>query len=123
MRHCLSDLMFIALAASLCGAQSAVDYAQFGRSKQGLLERFLGPFDPQSHDTFSRIFRRLDPEAFAQSFAAFARGFAAALGDDVVALGGKAMRRAYEARGRAWCLGRWRPGPTPVKARRPPQCA
>ena len=100
-RHRLSDVMFIALAASLCGAQSAVDYAQFARSKRGLLESFLGPFDPPSHDTFSRLFRRLDPEAFGQAFAAFARGFAAALGD-VVALDGKAMRRAYEAGGRAW---------------------
>ena len=101
-RHRLSDLMFIALAASLCGAQSAVDYAQFARSKQGFLERFLGRFDPPSHDTFSRVFRRLDPEAFAQAFTAFARGFAAALGEDVIALDGKAMRRAYDAGGRAW---------------------
>ena len=99
-RHRLSDLMFIALAASLCGAQSAVDYAQFARSKRGLLETFLGPFDPPSHDTFSRVFRRLDPEAFAQAFAAFAKGFAVALGE-IVALDGKAMRRAFEAGGRA----------------------
>ena len=99
--HRLGDLMFIALAASLCGGQSAVDYALFARSKQALLERFLGPFDPPSHDTFSRVFRRLDPEAFARAFAAFAAGFANVTGG-VVALDGKAMRRAYEAGARAW---------------------
>lgn len=99
--HRLGDLIFIALAASLCGAQSAVDYAQFARSKQALLARFLGPFDPPSHDTFSRVFRRLDPDAFAKAFTAFAAGFGAVTGG-VVALDGKAMRRAYRAGARAW---------------------
>jgi len=32
--HRLGNLMFIALAASLCGAQSAVNFAQYARSKQ-----------------------------------------------------------------------------------------
>ena len=71
-RHRLSDVMFIALAASLRGAQSAVDDAQFARSKRGLLESFLGPFEPPSHDTFSRLFRRLDPEAVGQALPASA---------------------------------------------------
>lgn len=99
--HRLSDLLMIALCASLCGAQGASDYAQFARSKRALLEMLLGPFDPPSHDTFSRVFRRLDPEAFAAAFADFARGFAGAL-EGVVAIDGKAMRRAYEVGGRAW---------------------
>ena len=100
-QHRLGDLMFISLAASLCGAQGASDYALFARSKRALLQTVLGPFKPPSHDTFSRIFRLLDPSAFSTAFAAFARGFAGAL-EGVVALDGKAMRRAYEAGGRAW---------------------
>ena len=100
-RHRLSDLILIALAASLCGAQGATDYAQFARSKRALLEQVIGPFEPPSHDTFSRIFRLLDPTAFAEVFAAFAKAFAGAL-EGVVALDGKAMRRAYEKGGRAW---------------------
>ncbi|MEP4165352.1 ISAs1 family transposase [Maricaulis sp.] len=100
-RHRLCDLLLIALAASLCGAQGATDYAQFARSKQALLEEVIGPFDPPSHDTFSRVFRLLEPAAFAEAFAAFARGFAGAL-EGVVAIDGKAMRRAYDAGGRAW---------------------
>ncbi len=99
--HRLSDLILIALAASLCGAQGASDYAQFARSKKPLLETILGAFDPPSHDTFSRVLRLLDPIAFGTAFAAFARCFAGAL-EGVVALDGKAMRRAYEAGGRAW---------------------
>ncbi len=100
-RHRLGDLILIALAASLCGAQGATDYAQFASSKRALLEEILGPFDPPSHDTFSRIFRLLDPVAFAEAFAAFARSFAGKL-EGVVAIDGKAMRRAYEAGGHAW---------------------
>ena len=100
-RHRLSDLLLMALAASLCGAQGATDYAQFARSKKALLEQVIGPFEPPSHDTFSRIFRLLDPTAFAEAFAAFAKAFAGAL-EGVVALDGKAMRRAYEKGGRAW---------------------
>lgn len=100
-RHRLSDLIMIALAASLCGAQGASDYAQFARSKRAVLETVLGPFEPASHDTFSRVLRLLDPAAFATAFADFARRFAGAL-EGVVAIDGKAMRRAYEVGGRAW---------------------
>ncbi len=100
-RHRLSDMILIALAASLCGAQGASDYALFARSKRAILETVIGPFDPASHDTFSRVLRLLDPTAFATAFAAFARSFAGAL-EGVVAIDGKAMRRAYEVGGHAW---------------------
>jgi predicted transposase YbfD/YdcC len=100
-RHRLGDLILIALAASLCGAQGATDYAQFARSKRALLEEIIGPFDPPSHDTFSRVLRLLDPTAFAEAFTVFARTFAGTL-EGVVAIDGKAMRRAYEAGGKAW---------------------
>jgi predicted transposase YbfD/YdcC len=95
-RHRLGDLIFISVSASLCGAESCVDFEQFARSKQALLTRVLGPFSPPSHDTFSRVFRRLDASAFARAFAAFMTEFAAAVGG-VVAVDGKALRRAYEA--------------------------
>jgi predicted transposase YbfD/YdcC len=48
-----------------------------------------------SHDTFSRVFRMLDPQAFEKAFRQFMRAFAAAT-EGVVALDGKALRRAYE---------------------------
>lgn len=114
--HRLSDLMLIAVAASLCGGQCATDFAQFARSKRALLEQVLGPFTPPSHDTFSRVFRLLDPQAFAEAFATFSAAFAQALeagaleagadapgaGAKVVALDGKAVRRAYEVGAAAW---------------------
>ena len=49
-----------------------------------------------SHDTFSRVFRMLDPQAFEKAFRRFMRAFAEAT-EGVVALDGKALRRAYES--------------------------
>ena len=50
-----------------------------------------------SHDTFSRVFRILDPRSFEEVFRRFTKAFAtAAKIKGVVALDGKALRRAYE---------------------------
>ena len=103
-RHDLTEVLFIAVVAVLCGAQSCSEMALFSRSKLDLLRRFV-PLEsgPPSHDTFSRILRLVDPKAFN---AAFGR-FMAAFGEEarippargVVAVDGKSLRRAYD-RGR-----------------------
>lgn len=102
--HELVDVLFIALAAVLCGAQGATDMALFGRSKEALLRQFLRlEHGVPSHDTFSRVFRLLDPEGFEKTFQAFMAAFAKANGialRGIVALDGKALRGAYE-RGKA----------------------
>ena len=92
--HRLGDMIIIAVASALCGGTSCVDFAQFARSKRGFLEEVLGAFAPPSHDTFSRVFRLLDPAAFSRQFAIFAAAFAEGLAG-VVAIDGKALRRAY----------------------------
>jgi predicted transposase YbfD/YdcC len=103
-RHDLSEILFIALAATLCGAETASDMALFGRSKQRFLRQFLDlPYGVPSHDTFSRVFRLLDPDQLAQLLERFARAFAKALGagaEAVIAIDGKSCRRAYKT-GRA----------------------
>ena len=48
-----------------------------------------------SHDTFSRVFRLLDPAAFARSFEAFLDDLGAA-GDGVLAIDGKTLRRSFD---------------------------
>lgn len=102
--HELVEVVFIALAAVLCGAKGATDMALFGRSKEGLLRQFLHlEHGIPSHDTFSRIFRLLEPQAFEAVFRRFMAAFAKANGvalSGVVAVDGKALRGAYE-RGKA----------------------
>ena len=99
-QHELWEVLFIALAAMLCGAKSCCDMSLFGRSKQALLRRFLPlRHGIPSHDTFSRVFRLIDPQAFETMFRAFMAEFIKANGiklAGVVAIDGKALRGAYE---------------------------
>ena len=95
--HDLTEILFIALLATLCGAQNCCDIALFARTKEALLRTVLVlAHGVPSHDTFSRVFRMLDPHAFETAFRRFMRAFAKAT-QGVVALDGKALRRAYES--------------------------
>lgn len=74
-------------------------HSRFGRSKRALLEPLLKlRHGVPSHDTFSRVFRLLDPVAFEAAFARFMAAFGGRL-KGVVSIDGKALRGAY-VRGR-----------------------
>src|SRR6266705_2797534 len=99
--HDLTELLFIALLATLCGAKGCCDIALFAQTKENLLRTVLRlEHGIPSHDTFSRVFRMLDPGAFEKSFRRFMTVFARAAKikkpRGVIALDGKALRRAYE---------------------------
>jgi len=104
-RHDLLEVLFIALAAVLCGADGCSEMEEFGQSKEGLLRLFLRlEHGIPSHDTFSRVFRLLKPQAFEHAFRRFMAAFAKANGlklTGVVAVDGKALRGAYERGGKA----------------------
>ena len=104
-RHDLLEILFIALAAVLCGAVSGTDMEEFGHSKEGLLRLILRlEHGIPSHDTFSRVFRVLNPHAFEATFRRFMAAFAKANGlnlTGVVAIDGKAVCGAYERGGQA----------------------
>jgi predicted transposase YbfD/YdcC len=102
-RHDLSEVLFIAFAAVLCGAETCVDMAEFGADKADLLGTMLAlEHGVPSHDTFSRLFRLLDPTQFEAAFRAFMARFAATLSGQVgtagqvVALDGKSLRGAVD---------------------------
>jgi predicted transposase YbfD/YdcC len=104
-RHDHAAMLFIALAATLCGAKSCVDIADFAASREQELAEIVDlRHGPPSHDSFSRLFRLLDPEELARTFARFVKALREGLGLDpvggVVAVDGKRLRRGYE-RGRA----------------------
>lgn len=103
-RHDLSEILFIAFAAVLCGAESCVDMAAFGASKSELLASVLAlEHGVPSHDTFSRVLSTLDPVQFEAAFRGFMSRFAAAISGQigtagqVVALDGKSLRGAVDA--------------------------
>ena len=95
-RHNLVEVLTIALVASICGAESCVDFADFARDRERLFREFLTlEHGLPSHDTFSRLFRLLEPTAFAACFGRFLD----ALGTDgrgVLAIDGKTLRRSFD---------------------------
>lgn len=102
--HDLTDVLFVALAAMLCGATHCTEMAWFAETRLDLLRQFV-PLraGAPSHDTFTRVFRALDPEAFNTAFSRLMSAFGAQARQDVarqVAIDGKSLRRAYE-KGRA----------------------
>lgn len=96
--HDLTEMLFIALMAMLCGAKFSTDIEVFGRAKEDLLRSVLGLKNGiPSHDTFSRLFRMLDPKSLENAFRRFTAAFAEQVQiDGVIALDGKALRRAYQ---------------------------
>lgn len=95
-RHDLLDILTIALVASVCGAESCVDFAEFAEDREPLLREFLRLENGlPSHDTFSRVFRLLDPQAFGRAFGAFLADLGAD-GPGVLAIDGKTLRRSFD---------------------------
>lgn len=100
-RHDLSSMLFLALAATLCGAKSCVEIADFSEANAESLGEIVAlPHGVPSHDSFSRLFRLLDPEELGAALKRFAKSLREALGlggpRGVVALDGKSLRRGYE---------------------------
>src|SRR5208337_4123708 len=80
--HDFHEILAIAMCAVLCGGQGSVDMGLFAKAKE------------PSHDTFSRLFRMLDPEQFRAAFQRFMAGFSEQCGG-VVAIDGKVLRRSF----------------------------
>ena len=95
-RHLPLGILPIALRAVLSGGEDCTDMALFGRAKEPFLRQFLRlPSGVPSHDTFSRVFRLLDPARFHACFLRSTRRFAEAT-RGVVAVDGKALRRSFD---------------------------
>lgn len=94
--HDFNELLMIALCAVLCGGQGAVDMALFAEAKEPFLRSFLKLANGlPSHDTFSRLFRRLDREQFQAAFQRFMSKFSQQL-QGVIAIDGKVLRRSFD---------------------------
>ncbi|MGA7054062.1 MAG: ISAs1 family transposase [Mycobacterium sp.] len=95
-RHDLLEMLMIALCTVLCGGEDCTDMAEFAETKLEFLRGFLKlEHGAPSHDTFSRLFRLLDPEQFRDCFQRFMARFAEAC-QGVVAIDGKVLRRSFD---------------------------
>jgi predicted transposase YbfD/YdcC len=81
----------------ICGADSWVEVERFGHAKEDWLRTFLGlPNGIPCHDTFGRVFARLDPQAFERCFLNWVRSLAGEAAAQVVAIDGKTLRRSHD---------------------------
>ena len=100
--HRLLDILVIAVCTLLCGGEGFNDMEDFGRAKEDWFKTFLElPGGVPSHDTFNRVFQALDPQSFLECFVRWTQSLRAAVSEEIVALDGKALRRALQAGGTA----------------------
>ena len=96
--HELLDVLAIAICTLLCAGESFNDMEDFGQAKEDWFKTFLTLKNGiPSHDTFNRVFAALDPGAFGECFMAWTQSLRTAVAQEIVALDGKALRRALVA--------------------------
>jgi len=93
--HDLIDILVIAICGLLCAAESFNDMEDFGKAKEDWFRTFLKLRSGiPSHDTFNRVFAALDPKEFLECFLRWTQSLRQAVAQEIVALDGKALRRA-----------------------------
>lgn len=93
--HELVDILVIAVCTLLCVGETFNDMEDFGKAKYEWFKSFLKLRNGvPSHDTFNRVFAALDPKAFLDCFLRWTQSLRQAVSQEIVALDGKALRRA-----------------------------
>lgn len=97
IRHLLHDMLLIALCAIISGADSWTQVAEYGRSKIEWFKEFLElPNGIPSHDTFGRLFARIDPNGFHEFFSRWVQELSVSLKGQTVAIDGKTLRGSQD---------------------------
>ena len=97
IRHELIDVVVIAICAVICGADSWVDVEMFGKSKKNWLSQLLALLNGiPSHDTFGRVFGRLNPVQFERCFKEWVETVSEVVEGQVVAIDGKTVRGSHD---------------------------
>jgi len=97
--YSVCEILFLVLAAVVCGSEGWNDIERFGKAKLSFLRRHL-PFKngTPSDDTLRRFFRFLDPAKFQQFFMDWVRTLEVPA-DTHVAIDGKVSRHTFDGDG------------------------
>ena len=96
-RHELLEIITIAICGVICGADSWVDIELFGKCKREWLGKFLKLANGiPSHDTFGRVFSRLDPDRFRSCFMDWVAAISEITRGQVIAVDGKSVRGSHD---------------------------
>lgn len=97
LRHKFIDILVIAICAIICGADSWVAVAEFGRAKEQWFRTFLElPNGIPSHDTFTNVFRKLASREFEVCFTSWTESISEIFEGEVVSIDGKTLRRSHD---------------------------
>jgi len=97
--YALLDIIVIAMCAVICGADDWVDIAGWGNEKIEFLRQFMPLANGiPAHDTFGRVFSRLDAEQFQAAFLSWVQAVFSVSEGQVVAIDGKQRRRSHDQR-------------------------
>lgn len=92
-KHLLIDIITITICAAICNCDDWQQIETFARCRHDWLKKFLRlPNGVPSHDTFERVFDRLDPVAFQACFRNWMHALHADLGLSPIAIDGKTLR-------------------------------
>lgn len=91
--HPLQSILVIAICAVIAGADDFQQVVLFAQKRLDWLKRLVElPNGVPSHDTFERVFARLDPHKFQSCFAAWMTAWHSKLTGKQLAVDGKAVR-------------------------------
>jgi len=94
-KHSLPDILFLSLCAVICGCESFNDIEDFGHAKHDWLKQHIELSNGiPSHDTINRVFQILAPRTFQDCLIRWTEGVRKRIPGEVVAVDGKAQRRA-----------------------------
>ena len=95
--HKLIDILFITIAAVICGAEDWNDIEYYGEEKEEWLKTILElPSGIPSHDTFNRVFSLIDPEELQKCFISWVQSIAKISEGQIISIDGKRMRHSGE---------------------------
>lgn len=95
--HPLVNIIAIAICGVICGADEWTEIEEFGQAKYDWLQRFLDlRHGIPSHDTFGRVFGRLDAQQFEDVFMSWVQVVAEKTQGQVIAIDGKTVRRSQD---------------------------
>jgi len=96
-KHNLLEIIVIAICAVISGADEWTEIELWGKAKIDWLKRFLVlEHGIPSHDTFGRVFGRIDPEGFGKCFLSWIQAISRRIRGEVVSIDGKTLRRSRD---------------------------
>lgn len=94
--HPLPNILGIALCAVVCGADTWVEIEAYGHAKREWLQTWLPlPNGIPSHDTFARVFARLQPHVLGECLQSLTRFLVGCL-EKQIAIDGKYLRHSFD---------------------------